>query len=157
MELIEFGVIAMVLGVISGVILFVFDRKNPAKKAKNSIYESIKQLNEVKDAQITEILDRNMTELRSVKASLKAKEKELASPTEEEEEEIPPELLEPIAKKLNMQPQQLSMLLQSPQVKKMLGGKLKPEMIGMILPLLGGLGQQKQDPNQVNVNEQQML
>ena len=85
MEVIDYLVILTVVGMISGVLLFVFNRISPAKRAKNSIFESIKQLNEVKDEQIETIMGRYKTELKSTKASLKARMKEDAEITESTE------------------------------------------------------------------------
>lgn len=145
MEIIEATVILSVLGaVLSGVMITIF-RLFPQKTAKKALDRTIIDNNKIIQEQIDGIKQRYESELRS-----KAKRiKDLEGPeTDEEEMPIPPELLAPIAKKLNMQPAALMAFVNSPQGKKLL--KQYKDLIPAIPALLGGLGNgQGNNQNQV--------
>lgn len=148
MELTEIILILGVLGMVSGVVITVLFRVIPSKKARNAGDASVGSMYSVFNQQVTDVLKLKDNQIKSLQGKIRQYED---SGDEEEEESIPPELLEPIAKKFNIAPQQLSLLLDNPQVKKMLGGKNAAQTITALAPLLSGLGggnnNQSQQPN----------
>ena len=91
-------------------------------------------------------MQREKAARKSLNSELNLLKKESSNEEEDDELPIPPEMLEPIAKKLNMQPQALAAFVMSPQGKKLL--KQYKDLLPALPALLGGLGNGQQNNQQ---------
>jgi hypothetical protein len=148
MEILEFITVLSVLGVVSGTVIVMLIRVIPRKTTKRVAEDSVTRLINANSRLTEEYEQRQKALNKSLQSENQRLRKELGGEGEEEEEEqIPPELLAPIAQKLNMKPDQMAQLLASPQVKKLLKGN--KDLLPLLPTLLGGLGgQQNQQSNQ---------
>ncbi len=103
-------------------------------------YQTLQTINE--DQKVT------INQMRGKITQFVKKINELDGMGEPQEDQIhnlmPPELLAPLAQKLNMTSESLTGILESPQAKKFLGSKDNQELIKIVLPLLASkLGSSK--------------
>jgi len=148
MEVLDVITLFGILGVISTIGMVLIFRIIPRKSPKKVMESELLRLQKAYSLTVDEVIARNQALNKSIQSENNRLRKELAGGDDEEEEiPLPPELLAPIAKKLNMQPAQMETLLNSPQVKKLLKGN--KDILPMILPLLGGLGGNNQQGNEV--------
>ena len=143
MELVESITIITVLGAVLGSVLLVVFRLYPRKTAKKQVEDSLTKTIRANSELTAEYEKRQQALLKSVQAENTKLRKELAGPVGEDEEEgIPPELLEPIAKKFGINPMQIQQLIENPKIKKMLKGN--KDLLPLLPTLLGGLGNNNQ-------------
>lgn len=153
MELTEVLLILGVLGTVSSVIMFAISRMITPKKARNAADATSAQLYKTIQSQMDDVTKLKDSQIKSQQNRINYLDKQLNSGEEEEEElPIPPEMLEPIAKKLNMQPAALLAFVNSPQGKKLL--KQYKDLLPALPALLGGLGNGQGQNNQVQQSQQ---
>lgn len=141
LSLIEILAIASIptLGLASIFIIAKFKLNKPARTMKSQNqdaildhYQTLITINEDQKTTINQIrgkLTRAIEKIGQLDGTMEDTEDQTKSI-------ITPELISPIAKKLNMSPENLIGLLDSPQAKKFLGSKDNQELIKIVLPLL---------------------
>jgi len=135
MELIDSITLFGILGVISTISLVLIFRLVPRKSPKRVMESELLRLQKAYSLTVDEVIARNQALNKSIQSENNRLRKELSAEPEEEDEQLDPAILSQIEKEIGIPKEQLALLAEMPQVKKMLG-KNPNKTIMQYAPLL---------------------
>jgi len=134
----------VVLGMVSGIVIYGINRLNPAKKAQKSGSDGVKDMYSVYSDQVRDILKLKDNHIKRLNREIQ-EEESVSSDTDQEPAKY--EDLKALAKEAGINPLLLEMPFVKTQIKKYTKGMSIEEIISTVKELKGFIGNKQSKPN----------